>query len=84
MPEIPRPETTDAAAPRRLCRIMDACETLRVSRRTIYNWIAAGKIETCRVASGMPRIYVDTLIYPNPIKDPQAPAGTFQNTPRKP
>jgi excisionase family DNA binding protein len=32
-----------------------------VSRRTIYNWIAAGKVEYVRTAGGSIRIFVDTL-----------------------
>ena len=32
-----------------------------VSRRTIYNWIASGKIEYVRTAGGSVRIFVDTL-----------------------
>jgi len=32
-----------------------------VSRRTIYNWIAANKIEYKRTAGGSIRIFVDTL-----------------------
>jgi len=32
-----------------------------VSRRTIYNWIASGKVEYIRTAGGSVRIFVDTL-----------------------
>ena len=32
-----------------------------VSRRTIYNWIAANKVEYLRTAGGSIRIFVDTL-----------------------
>ena len=41
--------------------IMKACELVGVSRRTIYNWIAAGKVEYVRTAGGSIRIFVDTL-----------------------
>lgn len=41
--------------------IMKACEMTGVSRRTIYNWIAANKVEYLRTAGGSIRIYVDTL-----------------------
>ena len=41
--------------------IMKACELIGVSRRTIYNWIAAGKVEYVRTAGGNIRVYVDTL-----------------------
>jgi excisionase family DNA binding protein len=32
-----------------------------VSRRTIYNWMAAGKVEYIRTAGGAVRIFEDTL-----------------------
>lgn len=32
-----------------------------VSRRTIYNWLALGKIKGIRTAGGSVRIYKDTL-----------------------
>ena len=41
--------------------IMKACELVGVSRRTIYNWIADGKVEYVRTAGGSIRIFVDTL-----------------------
>jgi excisionase family DNA binding protein len=40
---------------------MKACELVGVSRRTIYNWIAGGKVEYVRTAGGSVRIFVDTL-----------------------
>jgi excisionase family DNA binding protein len=40
---------------------MKACELVGVSRRTIYNWIAAGKVEYVRTAGGSIRIFTDTL-----------------------
>ena len=41
--------------------IMKACEVVGVSRRTIYNWISAGKVEYVRTAGGSIRIFADTL-----------------------
>ena len=41
--------------------IMKACEAVGVSRRTIYNWLASGKIEYVRTAGGSVRIFVDSL-----------------------
>jgi excisionase family DNA binding protein len=32
-----------------------------VSRRTIYNWISAGKVEYVRTAGGAIRIFADSL-----------------------
>ena len=46
---------------RKTISIMKACELVGVSRRTIYNWIAAGKVEYVRTAGGSVRIFVDTL-----------------------
>lgn len=40
---------------------MKACEVVGVSRRTIYNWIAAGKVEYVRTAGGAVRIFADSL-----------------------
>ena len=40
---------------------MKACELVGVSRRTIYNWISAGKVEYVRTAGGSIRIFVDSL-----------------------
>ena len=42
--------------------IAQACALAGVSRRSIYNWIAAGKVEYVRTAGGAIRIYVDTLL----------------------
>jgi excisionase family DNA binding protein len=46
---------------RKTVSIPRACELVGVSRRTIYNWIAGGKIQYVRTAGGSVRIYADTL-----------------------
>ena len=46
---------------RKTISIMKACELVGVSRRTIYNWIASGKVEYVRTAGGAVRIFADTL-----------------------
>ena len=46
---------------RQTISIMKACELVGVSRRTIYNWMAGGKIEYVRTAGGSVRIFTDTL-----------------------
>jgi excisionase family DNA binding protein len=46
---------------RQTLSIMQACEVVGVSRRTIYNWIAAGKVQYVRTAGGSVRIFADTL-----------------------
>jgi excisionase family DNA binding protein len=50
-----------AAMERQTVSIMKACEVVGVSRRTIYNWISAGKVEYVRTAGGSIRIFADTL-----------------------
>ena len=50
-----------ATADRTTISIRQACDLLDVTRRTIYNWIASGKVEYVRTAGGSIRIFVDTL-----------------------
>ncbi len=56
---------------RKTLSIAQACELVGVSRRTIYNWIAGGKVEYVRTAGGSVRIFVDTL-----WRDPRAAPST--------
>jgi len=53
--------TVSPMVERKTISIMKACELVGVSRRTIYNWIAGGKVEYVRTAGGSVRIFVDTL-----------------------
>lgn len=46
---------------RKTISIIKACELVGVSRRTIYNWIASGKVQYVRTAGGSVRIFADTL-----------------------
>jgi excisionase family DNA binding protein len=46
---------------RQTLSILQACQQVGVSRRTIYNWMASGKIEYLRTAGGAVRIFSDTL-----------------------
>jgi len=46
---------------RKTLSINKACEVVGVGRRTIYNWISAGKVEYVRTAGGSIRIFEDTL-----------------------
>ncbi len=46
---------------RQTLSIMKACELVGVSRRTIYNWIAGGKVQYVRTAGGSVRIFADSL-----------------------
>ena len=57
--------------------IMKACEVVGVSRRTIYNWISAGKVEYVRTAGGSIRIFADTLWR---ASGHEAPAGARSET----
>jgi excisionase family DNA binding protein len=50
--------------------IRQACELVSVSRRTIYNWLANGKIEYVRTAGGSVRIFIDTL-WRDPVRRPR-------------
>jgi excisionase family DNA binding protein len=59
---------------RQTLSIMKACEAVGVSRRTIYNWIAAGKVEYVRTAGGSIRIFADTL-----WRDASAPSRSGAN-----
>ena len=60
---------------RKTVSIPRACELVGVSRRTIYNWIAAGKIQYVRTAGGSVRIFADTL-----WREPEAPAAAEPQT----
>jgi excisionase family DNA binding protein len=46
---------------RRTVSIMKAAAMAGVSRRTIYNWMKADKVEYLRTAGGSIRIFEDTL-----------------------
>ena len=59
---------------RQTISIMKACEVVGVSRRTIYNWMAGGKVEYVRTAGGSVRIFADSL-----WRSPQPPQ-TAQTT----
>jgi len=53
--------------------INQAAAIAGVSRRTIYNWIEAGKIEYVRTPGGSIRIFVDTLLRRDPVGQPSLP-----------
>ncbi len=46
---------------RTLVTIRQAAAIAGVCRRTIYSWVATGKVEYIYTAGGSKRIYVDTL-----------------------
>jgi predicted site-specific integrase-resolvase len=45
----------------RTVSLQKACEVAGVTRRTLYNWMALGKVEFVRTASGSPRIVTASL-----------------------
>ena len=63
---------------RKTISIMKACELVGVSRRTIYNWMASGKVEYVRTAGGSVRIFVDTL-----WREPDTNAGPLRPGPAR-
>lgn len=46
---------------RRVVTVAEAAEIALCTRRTIYNWIEADRVEVVRSASGRPWIYEDSL-----------------------
>lgn len=69
---------------RKAISIMKACELVGVSRRTIYNWIASGKVEYVRTAGGSIRIFVDSLWRePEVAAHPMTPNAPLQFDSRK-
>lgn len=50
--------------------IRQACAIVGVSRKTIYNWLSAGKLGYVRTAGGAVRIFSDTL-----WREPAAPSS---------
>ena len=71
----PERETMD----RQTLSIMKACEVVGVSRRTIYNWISAGKVEYIRTAGGAIRIFADSL-WRDPDSQPRQVSGAVRTT----
>lgn len=61
--------------------IQEACRIVGVSRRTIYNWLDAGKVEYARTAGGSVRIFEDTLWRPSSDKLRMAKASLGTETP---
>ncbi len=59
----PRPVVSAPFEPRigRSVSIDQASQLLGVSRRTIYNWIRAGRLQTIRTIGGSQRVVVESL-----------------------
>ena len=60
---------------RKTVSIPHACELVGVSRRTIYNWLASGKLDYVRTAGGSVRIFVDSL-WRDPVRSGEHAAPT--------
>lgn len=56
--------TTSPISHRRTVTIKEAQIAVGVSRRTIYNWINAKKVDYVRTAGGSVRIFEDSLWRP--------------------
>jgi len=52
--QVPPPERQTISA-------LHACRLVQVSRHTLFNWIAEGRVEFTRNEAGAIRLYVDTL-----------------------
>jgi excisionase family DNA binding protein len=60
---------------RQAVSIMKAAQMVGVSRRTIYNWLASGKLDYVRTAGGSVRIFVDSL-WRDPVRSGEHAAPT--------
>ncbi len=47
--DLPRPASSSSEPPRRTLSLDGAAVHFKVSRRTIYNWIRDGRLQTIRV-----------------------------------
>jgi len=57
---------------RQAVTILKAAQMVGVSRRTIYNWLASGKLDYVRTAGGSVRIFVDSL-WRDPVEPTRRP-----------
>lgn len=55
----PRPLPPDAI--KRLLTLPEACRLAKVSRRSLYNWMALGSLRFVRTPGGTRRVYADDL-----------------------
>ena len=61
VPPSDTPPRGGSTLERQAVSIIKAAQLVGVSRRTIYNWLAGGKLEYVRTAGGSVRIFVDSL-----------------------
>jgi hypothetical protein len=55
-----------------LVNIAQACTIAGISRRTLYNWMGAGKVPYCRTVGGAIRIDPASLFLPADAPSPRA------------
>lgn len=65
------PKEAPPSGKRTLVNVERAMQITAVSRRTIYHWLKAGKIEAVRTAGGNLRIYEDTLLQSSDAHTPK-------------
>ncbi len=55
--------TDDRFTPRigRSVSLDQACQLLQVSRRTVYNWIREGRLQTIRTLGGSQRVLIESV-----------------------
>lgn len=58
------PQSTVLEGAPALVTIVQACAIAHVCRRTLYNWMEAGRVEYVRTPTGRRRIFVDSLLHP--------------------
>lgn len=63
---------------RRMVNITGAMQLVGVSRRSIYNWLAAGRLEYVRTAGGAVRIFTDSLLSARPASSAPTPVQVMQ------
>ena len=69
--------TTQEPTVRRYATIDHAAITAGVTRRTIYNWIHAGKVRTVRTTSGRARVDLESIFQTPTQGEPQTMARTM-------
>lgn len=71
---------------RQTCSVKRACAIAGVCRRTLYNWMKAGKVEYLRTAGHSRRIFLDTLLRDGNVTVAQAlkPAAPLKPFPQDP
>lgn len=68
------PTLTHTVSQRKVLTVVEAAAAMGVSRRTVYNWLKLGRLDTTKTPSGRTYIYADSLWKDAPVnKTPDAP-----------